>query len=118
MRTFFLLLFVAMGFSAQAQIDDSLPPWFKADLLLDRLDDRLTDLRSGQMSSIENALNQLLRSAPRNPTKQQKMQAKKRIRRAITQYLDPKQIEQLKAMRRTGDKDALDRIIDKSSPNR
>ena len=79
--------------------------------------DRLTDLRPGQMSNIEAALNQLLAIAPSNPTKQQRIQAKKRIRRTITEYLDPTPIEQLKAIRRNGDKDALDRIIDKSTPN-
>jgi hypothetical protein len=46
------------------------------------------------------------------------MQAQQRIRRTITQYLDPKQLEQLKTAKGNGEKDALDRIIDQSTTRR
>jgi hypothetical protein len=118
MRTLFLFLFMAIGVSAQAQIDDSLPPWFRAEFLLDRLSENFTDLRPRQMSSIRTALNKLVASAPKKPNARQKLQAQQRIRRTITQYLDPKQLEQLKTAKGNGAKDALDRIIDQSTTRR
>jgi hypothetical protein len=114
---FFLLFSISLGTQAQRIFNDTIMV-NQPGIILDRLSDRLPDIRPGQRSALEAALYSVMRQVPRNPTKEQKIQLRKRIRKSITEHLDPKQIQRLKALRRQGDRDALDRIIDKSSPNR
>ena len=118
MRTLLFLFLLLMGYSADAQIRDTLPPWFKADILFNQLNDYATGLRPAQKSTMKAAISELTRSAPRNLNARQLTQLKMDIRRVVTQNLDKEQLQRLKAKPREGGKDPLDRIIDKYTPRK
>ncbi|MEM1356859.1 MAG: hypothetical protein AAGF89_01605 [Bacteroidota bacterium] len=97
MRTFFLLCaFVCLNFSAQAQVDDTLPPWFKADVLQLELEKIVGPLSFGQTSELDEALASLREQAVVvKPS--QRGQLRKQMRQSLTAILTPEQRKKLKA---------------------
>jgi hypothetical protein len=118
MRTLFFFFFLIMSLSAEAQVRDTLPPWFKADILFNQLNDYATGLRPAQKATMKASISELTRSAPKNLNARQLTQLKVEIRKVVTQNLDREQLARLKAKPKEGGKDALDRIIDQSTTRR
>lgn len=97
MRTLFLLCaFICLSFNAQAQIDDSLPPWFKLDVMQLELEKVVGPMSQGQSSALDEALNSLRKQAATTKP-DQRGQLRKQMRQSIVGILTPDQRKKLKA---------------------
>lgn len=105
---FSLVLLTVCSLSAQAQIDDSLPPWFRVPQLMLEIDERINGISHGQLKAIQSAVQPIVNKAKRSKlTDQNLIRIRRKVREAIVSELSTKQVAQLKATRR-GNKDALD----------
>ncbi|MEM9930322.1 MAG: hypothetical protein AAF840_10925 [Bacteroidota bacterium] len=108
---FSLVLLTICSFSAQAQVDDTLPPWFRVPQMLLEIEDRIDGINSTQLDAIRSAVTPIVNRAKGGKlTQQQKVRIRQQVRKAIVEELTPAQRTQLKATRKNN-KDALDRAM-------
>ncbi len=115
MRYFFFLLLLAISLQVQAQLDDSLPPYFKGEWMFEQISEQFTDLSPRQMSSIKASVYQVVRKGSAQPNPKQKIKIRRQIREAILENLNPQQVKQLKILRGKDKQGALISLTEKAT---